>query len=119
MCTKIVASALITLSTPGGQQYRRLLSVTTTPDWYTPEAHKRIRSALTRPIMLPRPTKKGRGLLQTAEETATPTSALSGTSVGVDRSAIGITPSSILCLEVFGSTPDRCAMLVTQVCSFF
>ena len=114
VCTKIVATALITISTPGGQQYRRLLSVTSTPDWYTPEARKQVRSALSRPVIAPRPRKQLRKLLQTADQVASPTAAQAGTTIGIDRSGVGITAASTVCLAVFGSMPTQCAMFLTQ-----
>ena len=117
VCTKIMATALITIRSTngGGTQFRRLLSVTTTPDWYSPEAKKQVRSALIRPVMQPRAR---RGLLQVEDSAVEPvvtnTRSTSGVVINVDRGDEGVTAASTLCGVVFGGSGTNCALFETQ-----
>ena len=45
---------------------------------------------------------------------ATRSTAVAMTALGVDQSAAGVTPGSMLCNVVFGSVPTQCAMLVMR-----
>ena len=53
VCTKIIATALITIQTGNTYQFRRLLSVQE-PDWFTPRARYQIAAAIKRPNMAQR-----------------------------------------------------------------
>ena len=92
--------------------FRRLLTVSSTPDWYAPEVRRQIRSALIRPVARPRGR---RGLLEAADPVVSTTRTTSGLVVNVNRTASGITAASLTCAAVFGGSGSECALFNTQV----
>ena len=63
VCTKIIASALITIQTSAGYQFRRLLSVQE-QDWFTPRARALTASVLKRPNLARRELTPGNSLME-------------------------------------------------------
>ena len=63
VCTKIIASALITIQTGAGYQFRRLLSVQD-QDWFTPRARALTASVLKRPNLARRQLTPGNSLME-------------------------------------------------------